>query len=511
MKQIKRKRSKFFLFFLFLQILCILLLLTGMLSFFAARWYISVYGNIGFDSILYTLLSDLNGVESDLIANFIKAALIPALLLTISVGFILFLKTKRKLVLSIKQLRIRLYPFPKGFSVICSLALTVALTLSAAKKVDLINFIKYMTQQSTIYQDYYADPETTAITFPEQKQNLIYIYLESMETTFLPTELKGGNDVNPIPELYQLAQENVNFSFHESVGGFSALWGSTWTIGALVSQSSGIPLKTPLDVDANNYGADGFLPGVSSLSNILHDNGYYQAVMVGSDANFGGRKPYYLNHGTDVVYDLYTARSEGIIPEDYYVWWGFEDAKLFDYAKIKLTEMANQEQPFAFSMLTVDTHHVAGYVCEYCENAYPEQYENVLACSSRQVSEFVEWMKQQSFYENTTIIICGDHPTMDKEYISRNIPDDYQRKVYNCFINAKAQTDNTKNREFCSLDMFPTTLAAMGCTINGDRLGLGTNLFSSTPTLCEELGMDYLNEELAKNSDYYTQKFFFES
>lgn len=331
-----------------------------------------------------------------------------------------------------------------------------------------------------------------------------------METTFLPEELGGGNDVNPIPELYELALENTNFSYNDSVGGFTALWGGTWTIGALVSHTSGIPLKTPLNIDRNSYGQDTFLPGITSLSNILHKNGYYQALMVGSDANFGGRKQYYQQHRTDKIYDLYTAQADGIVPEGYYVWWGMEDSYLFEYAKQELTKISKQEQPFAFTMLTVDTHHIGGYVCDYCGTEYPEQYENVLACSSKQVTEFVSWIQQQDFYDNTTIIICGDHPTMDHDYIARNIPEDYQRKVYNCFINSLASTDNTKNREFSSLDMFPSTLAAIGCTIEGDRLGLGTNLFSSSPTLCEELGTDEFSKELAKNSDYYTKNFFFE-
>ena len=48
--------------------------------------------------------------------------------------------------------------------------------------------------------------------------------------------------------------------------------------------------------------------------------------------------------------------------------------------------------------------------------------------------------------------------------------------------------------------MFPTTLSAIGADIEGDRLGLGTDLFSSTPTLCEELGEDLYKEELEKSS-----------
>lgn len=241
---------------------------------------------------------------------------------------------------------------------------------------------------------------------------------------------------------------------------------------------------------------------------MLHENGYYQALMVGSEAYFGGRQQYYTSHGVDRIYDVYTAKDDGLIAEDYYVWWGFEDHYLFTYAQQALTEISQQEQPFAFTMLTADTHHIGGYVCKFCENTHEEQYENVMECSSRQVAAFVQWLQQQPFYENTTVIITGDHPSMDNGYFSRVAPEGYGRHVYNCFINPAATTENTKNRTFCTYDMFPTTLAAMGCAIEGDRLGFGTNLFSDKVTLLEETN-GAIAAEFEKNSAYYTNRFFF--
>ena len=37
---------------------------------------------------------------------------------------------------------------------------------------------------STFIDDNYVDPSSVNITFPEQKRNLIYIFLESMEMTY---------------------------------------------------------------------------------------------------------------------------------------------------------------------------------------------------------------------------------------------------------------------------------------------------------------------------------------
>ena len=56
------------------------------------------------------------------------------------------------------------------------------------------------------------------------------------------------------------------------------------------------------------------------------------------------------------------------------------------------------------------------------------------------------------------------------------------------------------------MDYFPTTLAAMGVKIEGDRLGLGTNLFSDKPTLLEEMGWEKFNAELARRSIFYDEK-----
>lgn len=53
------------------------------------------------------------------------------------------------------------------------------------------------------------------------------------------------------------------------------------------------------------------------------------------------------------------------------------------------------------------------------------------------------------------------------------------------------------------MDMYPTTLVSIGASIKGDRLGLGTNLFSGKKTLIEELGFDYLDNELNKKSNFY--------
>lgn len=492
-----------------LRILGIAVLFFSILLFLLAKWYTNRYGDTGFMSIISTFMTPWHGSSNNIKQSWMLNALLPASIITLVLIPVFFYRgSKVKLQFRSKKSDkvFKLYPIKPLVSRIICAVLSVSLLTTAALMVRLPSFVAdYYFDDTSLYDTYYVSADDVEISFPEEKRNLIYIYLESMETSFLSKDLGGAEDDNLIPELYQLASENTNFSHNDGVGGWPRITHTTWTSAALVAQTAGVPLTMDLfKIKIGEF--EGYLPGATNLQDILHEAGYYQTLMVGSDATFGARREYYNLHNTDFIYDLDTARAEGFIPEDYFEWWGFEDAKLFEYAKEKLTEISQNDQPFAFTLLTADTHHIDGYHCEYCQDEHGEQYENVISCSSRQVYAFVEWIQAQDFYENTTVIICGDHQSMDNQYFVRNVEDGYDRHVYNCIINAPIETENSKNRTFTPMDMFPTTLAAIGCTIEGDRLGLGTNLFSDRRTLAEELGLDYLNGEITKHSDFYVKK-----
>ena len=47
----------------------------------------------------------------------------------------------------------------------------------------------------------------------------------------------------------------------------------------------------------------------------------------------------------------------------------------------------------------------------------------------------------------------------------------------------------------------------MGVQFEGDKLGLGTNLFSDKKTLIEEEGLESLQDGLERNSNYFNDRF----
>ncbi len=487
------------------------LVVFAVLAYATAKWYIGKYGDIGFDSILFTMFSELSGVESGLVVDYICKTLVVSLLAAALIVFLLFFRSDSAICIRIKNKTIRLYPFSYAVRAVLCLAFFGVFTLKAANLSGLTAYIKVSMTDSKIFDSEYVYPAETQLTFPENKRNLIYIFLESMETTFFDTSHGGAYSENIIPELYSLAESNVNFSQNGGVGGCQQCNGATWTVGAMVAQSAGVPLKLPSGIEGNEYGRySEFLPGVVTLSDILNENGYYQALVIGSNASFGGRDRYYSQHSADSINDFYSARTDGIIDDDYWNnWWGMEDKFVYEYAKQCLNQASREEKPFAITILTADTHPSGGFVCDLCIDGHTDQYQTVYSCASRQLNDFIEWLKQQDFYENTTVIIVGDHCTMDNDYMTNTLGFYENRYIYNCFLNSAVEPVNSKNRVFTQLDMFPSTLAAMGVQIEGNRLGMGVNLFSDEQTLAEKYGFDAFNSMINTKSTMYEYEFLY--
>lgn len=401
----------------------------------------------------------------------------------------------------------RLWRAVRACAALCGALVLLGGVLYGNRAYGLLDYYQLLGTRSTLYEDEYVDPRETAVTAAGPTQNLIYIYVESLETTYASREEGGRQEgVNYMPNLTRLAGENLNFANTDQMGGFPATTGSTWTMGALLATTSGVPFAPASVSDMAVAQAEEFLPGVTALGEVLESKGYVQEFMCGSDGDFAGRKNYFEQHGNYRVFDVYTARERGLVPPDYWVNWGLEDKVLFDLARDEVTALAAEGKPFNFTLLTVDLHATAGYQCRWCGDAYEVGTANVVNCSDRLVWEFVDWCRHQDFYEDTTIVITGDHPRMDS-FLVDGVPY-YERTVYNCFIHpAKWPARDEKTRSFTAMDLFPTVLSAMGFEIEGDRLGLGTDLFSGRDTLLERRGLQWLEQELGKTSDYYVERF----
>lgn len=461
-------------------------------------WLYETFGNLSMDEIIFHLKVPMEGTNTDIIIKFIKQCLWKVIIPTAIISFVLIYPM-------VKDLKIvhNIRTSERRRTIVTSLTISILILVVSVNKIientDVIEYIENQSHDSSFIADEYVNPKTTKIEFPEEKRNLIYIFLESMETTYYSKEDGGLSEKDLIPEISRLSKENVNFSDTDTICGAYTLYGTTWTVGAMSAQTAGVPLK--LSIDNNALGEySTFLGGAYSIGEVLQQNGYHNFLLLGSDATFGGRKNLFEQHGNYEIWDFESAMAENRVTEK--IWWGYTDDLLFEIAKEKILDLSKQDEPFNFTMLTADTHFPDGYQCEDCPNKWDEQYKDVISCSSKKVGEFIKWIQKQDFYDNTTIVIAGDHLTMQSNFFELEEEQDYQKKVVNVIINPAVEPENT-NRAYSTMDLYPTTLAALGVNIEGNRLALGTNLFSDEETLIEKYGLEYINNELMKTSKFY--------
>ena len=495
-----------------LKVINYLLLFLALVMFFSGIWATNTFAFTSFDEVLYTLTHTFHNAGQNLVSSyFIRNVGIPLLIIAILITLttiinrwrknaetIFIFKFRNKNILSISLFHNKLLTLLK---IIPILAFIFSF-LFLGNKLYFFEYLKYQNTISDFIEAHYEDPLNVEISFPTKKKNLIYIFMESMESTYSSQSNGGGYNTNYIPELTAIAKRYTNFSANDKIGGAYDASLTGFTMAGMLAQTSGIPLKTPFNGNFAYQYYNTYFPGVYSLGDILQNQGYNQYLMVGSDAEFAGREKYFTDHGNYTIYDYNTAKQDGIIPEDYFVFWGMEDEYLYQYAKQELSEISKQKEPFNFTMLTVDTHAPDGFLSEFCTIDEDDLYLSSVRCASKQLASFLEWIQQQDFYKDTTIVIAGDHISMNT-YSFDALEENYTRSIYNVFINSSATTKCNKNRIFNTMDLFPTTLAALGAKIEKEHLGLGTNLYSCVPTLFETYGMSTVNEELSKSSQFY--------
>lgn len=484
----KKNRLNRLLFFIL-----ILICYISICVFIYIKRNFALIGSNPISQILFHCIVQIDGADPTFIRGIIiRCVILPVIAAIIST---IFLFGNNKLLRIIQNLSF--FSWIKKNAVLLALIVALCSAGFLLHELKVAEYIKIISSTSTLYEDEYVDPSQVEYSYHENKRNLIYIFLESVEISEYSKEEGGYFDECFIPELYDLAQNNITFNNNK---GYYVAPNASWTVAAMIAHGSGIPLSIP--IGENDFvTSNKFLPGAYSLGEILENGGYTNELLIGSEAVFSGRKYYYEKHGNYIIHDFDYFVENGLFDYDSRVWWGIVDRYLFEYAKSDLLELSKNNQPFNLTMLTVDTHHNDGWVCEDCKNEYEYQLANVYACSSRKVGNFIEWCKQQDFYENTTIIIAGDHDSMSPTFNS--IIQGYDRNIYYTIINPEPGLVPTKNRELCAFDFLPTTLTALGIQYDGDRLALGTDLFSNEKTLIEKYGQFTFFEKVKERSAYY--------
>lgn len=468
-------------------------------------WLIKAFPLDNPDAVLFTLLQNKTGTESFVWDMVWKNVLGPTLFTYVPISIVLFLLalvvwfSKKKWCFSFFRIRTSL---DAGLNIwvplrqlstlflVCSLVVfcvVVPRLVPPLYRLCGAYFESNKRCDSQLYLNEYVFPDSVSIEFPQRKRNLIYIMMESMETNFK----------DYTPEINRLSEENVSF-----LPGGVDLALTNWTMAAQVSKFCAIPLN-PYGLENSDF-IYSFFPHVKCLMDVLAENDYNQVYVQGSDGTFSSKRAFWNQHKVKKFHDLPYYKKNGVVEKKNEIFWGVTDKTLYRLIKKELNEVSgDSSKPFALYAITVDTHFPDGYLSEGCATSETEssQYPSALRCASSQLDSFLKWAESQSWYENTVIVVVGDHtwPTFNELL---NLPQDSPLYWVNFFVNAHLPSVNSK-RDFSSFDMFPTVLEAMDVDIDGHRLGLGTSLFSTKKTLLERMPKKRLDSMLCEKSYQY--------
>ena len=241
---------------------------------FTALWVRRTWTKLSAGSIIFQLQNSLEGTGAGMVKTFILSAVVPAAI-TFIAGILIFIFIKKRNLFLV-------------LSNVLGIGLFACALLLLWNRIGLGNYIKYMHKSSTFIEDNYVSPDSVKITFPDNKRNVIYIYLESMELTYADYENGGAMPESLIPNLTSLAYEDGDyFGSRDSLNGAYSMYGTDWTMGAMFAETAGLPLIIPIQKNSM-FTQDKFFPTVTTFGDILAENGYNNVFMIGSDAEFGG-------------------------------------------------------------------------------------------------------------------------------------------------------------------------------------------------------------------------------
>ena len=182
------------IFFAICNALLVIWITFSVLFCSSVLWLFDTWPNLTIQELMFQIQSPINGTNKDIIMDYIVSCIFITLIILIlsTVAVIIFRKRKRVY-----------YPL-----VLCVLFIAILLDVSIAylawQRLDIDEYTKNSDTYSSFVDVYYVDPSEVELTFPEEKKNLIYIFLESMEITY-SDEKNGGAFENANSHLLRTA------------------------------------------------------------------------------------------------------------------------------------------------------------------------------------------------------------------------------------------------------------------------------------------------------------------
>ncbi len=225
-------------------------------------------------------------------------------------------------------------------------------------------------------------------------KNIIIIQTESFQNFLIDLKINGQEIT---PNLNKLSKESLRFSnFYFQVGPGNTSDAEFTTYTSLYPLAD---LSVNFDYPTNNY---------PSLAKILNQQNYKTIAMHGNQKHFWNRETMYKNLGIAKFYDLSFYQIKD------HIGWGLADEDFFDQS---LEYLKQEKQPFLSTLITLSSHTPYDMPNKHRGIILPEdQWDNIIKMyfyvanyTDRAIGKFIEKLKEEGLYDNSIVIIFGDH------------------------------------------------------------------------------------------------------
>jgi phosphoglycerol transferase MdoB-like AlkP superfamily enzyme len=295
-------------------------------------------------------------------------------------------------------------------------------------------------------------------------RNVIVIQMESMQN-FLIGLTVDGKEITP--NLNRLLETALYFPrIYQQVG-----QGNTSDSEYMLNTS----LYVPPDGAASQIYTNKQLP---SMPRILKPYGYESMTFHTNDIKFWNRDRLYPALGIDRMFD------DDFFGEDQLVAFGASDDVLYEKTLPVLLENADQGKRFYANVISMSAHHPFHLPETMAELDLPEPYKETLVgrylisqhYADAALGRFIEALKQTVLWENSVIMIYGDHLGLPMYSME---DEDFQLM------------ESLIGREYSYADMLniPLIIAVPGALEEGSRIPHVGGHVDFMPTLANLLGI----------------------
>ncbi|MGC9602202.1 MAG: LTA synthase family protein [Minisyncoccia bacterium] len=301
-----------------------------------------------------------------------------------------------------------------------------------------------------------------------KSKNLIFIQVESLENWVIGYSING---VEVAPNLTELSKEGAYFTNYYSQDGEGNTADAEFS-----TQNSLYPL--PDEVAFTTYAENTY----DALPHLLDTNGYTTAAMHGDVATFWNRSNAYPSLGYEDVFSkpaYVLPRQVG--PE------GLGDNDFFEQSLPKLTFLP---KPFMATLITLSTHTPFTLPSDLETLAIPkdttltptqQQYLEAVHYSDQALGNFIDGLKKDGLYNNSLIVIYGDHGAFIGTSDSQN-----QHVPLIILAPGNVLPEGVDQTPGSHIDLYPTVADLLG--IQYPITVLGQDLFTTkTPVVTQRV------------------------